>query len=80
VDAAVAVFELVRANVLGDDPILFRVNGVATLHHGRFSREDRAIMDSAVDSVLILRFPRAVVGSVHVRNLLARQVRGCDPR
>jgi CRISPR-associated endonuclease/helicase Cas3 len=58
VDAAVAVFELVRANVLGDDPILFRVNGVATLHHGRFSREDRAIMDSAVDSVLGQHAPR----------------------
>jgi CRISPR-associated endonuclease/helicase Cas3 len=58
VDTAVAVFDAVRAGVPDDDPILFRVNGVATLHHGRFSREDRAIMDKAVDLALGQHAPR----------------------
>ena len=52
VDAAVAVFEEVEAALPPDHPLLFRVNRTATLHHGRFSREDRAEMDRAVTSAL----------------------------
>ena len=52
VDAAIAVFEQAVAALPAGDPLLFSVNGVATLHHGRFSREDRAEMDMAVTAVL----------------------------
>jgi CRISPR-associated endonuclease/helicase Cas3 len=33
-------------------PFLFRCEGVATLHHGRFAREDRALLDETVNRVL----------------------------
>lgn len=58
VDAAVEVFDQVQARVASDDPILFRVNGVSTLHHGRFFREDRSAMDGAVDALLGRHAPR----------------------
>jgi len=35
-----------------DAPELFRVAGVATLHHGRFAREDRRLLDAAVEAAL----------------------------
>jgi CRISPR-associated endonuclease/helicase Cas3 len=35
-----------------DAPHLFRCQGVATLHHGRFAREDRALLDETVNRVL----------------------------
>ena len=58
VAAAVEVFEHIRAAVTSDEPILFRVRGVATLHHGQFAREDRALMDRAVDMTLGKDAPR----------------------
>ena len=58
VNAAVEVFEHTRATVTSDDPILFRVREVATLHHGQFAREDRALMDGAVDMTLGKDAPR----------------------
>jgi CRISPR-associated endonuclease/helicase Cas3 len=58
VDAAIAVFEQMTAILPGNTSLLFRVNGVATLHHGRFSREDRALMDQAVDATLGKDAPR----------------------
>lgn len=49
VPAAVATLLAVEALTLaqGED-WLFRVNGVSTLHHSRFSRQDRPLMDTAV--------------------------------
>ena len=35
-----------------DSPLLFRVAGVATLHHSRFAPEDRRRLDAAVDARL----------------------------
>ena len=32
--------------------LVFAVNGVATLHHGRFAAEDRALLDAGVEAVL----------------------------
>jgi len=67
VNTAVEVFEHIRASVTVDDAMLFRVKGIATLHHGRFSREDRALMDRAVDMTLGKDAPRthgiALVGT-----------------
>lgn len=45
---------------------LFTVNGVATLHHSRFGREDRSIMDKAVEAQLGKKRPtgpKIVVGT-----------------
>ncbi|MDR5857060.1 CRISPR-associated helicase Cas3' [Caballeronia sp. LZ062] len=36
----------------GDRGILFDLNGVVTLHHSRFSRQDRPLLDAAVESRL----------------------------
>lgn len=33
-----------------DHPALFRCNGVPTLHHGRFSREDRELLDGVIET------------------------------
>lgn len=32
-----------------DDEAIFRCQGIATLHHGRFAREDRALLDSEIE-------------------------------
>lgn len=45
---AVATTEALFAQA-PDDPVLFRCKGVPTLHHGRFAREDRELLDEAVD-------------------------------
>lgn len=47
--------------------LLFRVNDVATLHHGRFGPEDRRLLDTAVED----RFGKA--GSRHPGVLVATQ-------
>lgn len=52
--------------VLVGDAALFRVGGVATLHHGRFSASDRLLLDAEVEKVLGKDSPRAariVVGT-----------------
>ncbi len=51
VPAAVAVARLVDADPTARGWLL-AVNGVPTLHHGRFSREDRPRLDAAVETVL----------------------------
>ena len=33
-------------------PLLFRCEGVPTLHHSRFAREDRALLDAAVEAAI----------------------------
>ena len=64
VGAAMATARAIEA--LGDDTALFRVAGVATLHHGRFSASDRLLLDAEVEKVLGKHSPRAariVVGT-----------------
>ncbi|MBK1734172.1 CRISPR-associated helicase/endonuclease Cas3 [Halorhodospira abdelmalekii] len=65
VPAARAVFQAVEA--LEPEPDwLFCVNGVSTLHHSRFSREDRPLLDAAIQAQLGRerpRGPRIVIGT-----------------
>ncbi|MDX6749522.1 CRISPR-associated helicase Cas3' [Geminicoccaceae bacterium 1502E] len=49
VAAAIATQEALEAVLGPDHPALFRVQGVATLHHGRFAAEDRRLLDEAVE-------------------------------
>lgn len=49
VDGAVAVQRALEDQVESGAPELFRVRSVATLHHGRFAREDRRLLDAAVE-------------------------------
>lgn len=49
VDEAVAVAQALEE--AGADGLLFRVSGVATLHHGRFAPEDRALLDAEVEAI-----------------------------
>lgn len=52
VAGAVALQEALEDLAGPDAPELFRVGGVATLHHGRFAREDRRRLDTAVEAAL----------------------------
>jgi len=51
VPAALATFRSIenRAIQIGLEKSLFNVNGVATVHHSRYSREDRPKLDAAVE-------------------------------
>lgn len=51
VPAAVAVLKALEASGVGPDS-LFTVGGVITLHHSRFSRQDRPLMDAAIEALL----------------------------
>ncbi len=57
VAGAVAVQRALEAEALGEDTVLFRVAGRCTLHHGRFAREDRRLLDAAVEAAVGLRRP-----------------------
>jgi CRISPR-associated endonuclease/helicase Cas3 len=48
---AVATAEALFALAPGD-AVLFRCEGIPTLHHGRFAREDRALLDAEVDRAI----------------------------
>lgn len=50
VDQAVATFAALEA--LAPDVPVLTVNGVRTLHHGRFAAEDRRLLDDAVEAAL----------------------------
>lgn len=66
VTGAVAVQTALEAMAGPDAPVLFRVNGVPTLHHGRFAREDRRLLDAAVEKAVGKARPdggKIVVGS-----------------
>ncbi len=52
VSNAVATQEALERAAADDDALLFSVNGVATLHHGRFAADDRLLLDDAVESRL----------------------------
>lgn len=51
VDGAVAVQRALEA-LAPDDPALFRAGGVPALHHGRFARADRRLLDRAVEAAV----------------------------
>jgi len=65
VPAAIAVLKAIEA--ADHNPAwLFTVNGAGTLHHSRFSRQDRPILDTAIETQLGKRRspgPRIVVGT-----------------
>ncbi|MBK1709761.1 CRISPR-associated helicase Cas3' [Marichromatium gracile] len=65
VPAALAVFQALEQQTPEAD-WLFTVNGHATLHHSRFSREDRPLLDAAIQAQLGKHRssgPRVVVGT-----------------
>lgn len=51
VPAAIATLRALEA-ACPDPAWLFQLNGIATLHHSRFSREDRPLLDAAVEAAL----------------------------
>ena len=51
VPAAIAALTALEAQV-PDPAWLFSVNGVHTLHHSRFSRQDRPVLDAAIEASL----------------------------
>lgn len=65
VPAAVATLQAVEtlAQARGID-CLFRVNGVSTLHHSRFSRQDRPLLDAQVQAQIGKERPDRAVGLV----------------
>lgn len=58
VDDAVAVQAALEALAGEGAPELFRLNGVSTLHHGRFAAEDRKALDAAVEAIVGKNAPR----------------------
>ena len=52
VNGAVEVQKAIEVLADSDNPLLFRVEGVATLHHGRFAREDRRLLDAEVEKAV----------------------------
>lgn len=48
---AIATLTAIEENI-PDKAWLFTVNGVVTLHHSRFSRQDRPVMDKAIEAQL----------------------------
>lgn len=51
VPAAIATLQAVEAQIAASAPDrLFRVGGVSTLHHSRFSRQDRPLLDAQVQA------------------------------
>lgn len=54
VPAALATFRAIEAfaSEAGIPDVLFNVNGVPTVHHSRYSREDRPLMDQAVERLI----------------------------
>ena len=50
--------------IANDDEMLFKLNGIPTLHHGRFAAHDRRLLDSAVEAHLGKQARRDGVGCV----------------
>lgn len=44
--------QALEAQCSGNDPILFFCKGIPTLHHSRFAREDRELMDTAIEAAV----------------------------
>ena len=51
VGAALELFRVIESQP-GAADLLFHVNGQATLHHSRFSRQDRPLLDAAIETEL----------------------------
>jgi CRISPR-associated endonuclease/helicase Cas3 len=51
VGAAMELFRVIENRPEATD-LLFHVNGLATLHHSRFSRQDRPLLDAAIETEL----------------------------
>jgi CRISPR-associated endonuclease/helicase Cas3 len=47
--SAVATAEALQRLAPSHDPTVFRCHGVPTLHHGRFAREDRELLDTEIE-------------------------------
>lgn len=65
VAAAMALFRAIESRPEASD-WLFRVNGQCTLHHSRFSREDRPLLDVAIEEQLGKHRPsgaRIIIGT-----------------
>jgi CRISPR-associated endonuclease/helicase Cas3 len=65
VAAATALFRALESRPEASD-WLFRVNGQPTLHHSRFSREDRPLLDAAIEEQLGKQRPpgaRIIIGT-----------------
>jgi CRISPR-associated endonuclease/helicase Cas3 len=52
VDGAVAVQRALESQGAGSSAVGLKVAGVPTLHHGRFAREDRRLLDAAVEQAI----------------------------
>lgn len=52
VGAAIATQKALDALAIGCEELLFSLNGIATLHHARFSAEDRTALDGALEAFL----------------------------
>ncbi|MCM5552389.1 CRISPR-associated helicase Cas3' [Pleomorphomonas sp. NRK KF1] len=66
VSAAIATQQALERRLGPASPLLFRVEGVPTLHHGRFAREDRLLLDRAVEVAVGKARPpggRVIVGT-----------------
>lgn len=66
VGSAIGTAQALEAAAGDGHPALFRVAGVATLHHGRFAPSDRQLLDAAVEAALGEKSavaPRVVVGT-----------------
>ena len=66
VGAAIATAQALETAAGCSHPALFRVAGVATLHHGRFAPIDRQLLDAAVETALGKASPaaaRVVIGT-----------------
>jgi CRISPR-associated endonuclease/helicase Cas3 len=50
VRGAIDVFDAASAQEQDTEGLVLRVNGVAAVHHGRFAREDRMLLDAAVEA------------------------------
>jgi CRISPR-associated endonuclease/helicase Cas3 len=68
VPAAVATLAALEA-ATPDPDWLFRVNNTITLHHSRFSREDRPMLDAAVEAQLGKRRPSGPIVVVGTQTL-----------
>ena len=66
VGGATATLRALEALAGAESPRLFRVEGVPTLHHGRFAPSDRRLLDSAVERVFGKRREAGLRGVVAV--------------
>jgi len=68
VPAAIAIFDAIEKHI-PDKLWLFAVNGIPTLHHSRFSRQDRPLMDKAIEAQLGKKRPHGALIVVGTQTL-----------